>query len=145
MRSLGGCSGGKRQAGSSYCTCTLDQPSPARDDGLIQTRFVARVGCGMPRQHFRRIGSPPSQAIDQGLTLHLDIAASLAQNFLTPSIAQPGTTGKSFQQEKKKKERRVHFCQNSPQSNSLLASQQISGERGSKEATAEKVLMFAPA
>lgn len=44
---------------------------PARGDGLIQARFVARVGCGMPRQHFRRIGSPPSQAVDQGLTLHL--------------------------------------------------------------------------
>lgn len=31
--SLGGCSGGKRQAGPSYCTCTLDQPSPAGVDG----------------------------------------------------------------------------------------------------------------
>lgn len=63
----------------------------------------------MPRQHFRRIGSPPCQAIDQGTTLHLDIAGSLAQNFLTPSTAQPGTAGKSSQQEKKM-EKRVQFA-----------------------------------
>ena len=59
----------------------------------------------MPRQHFRRIGGPPSQAINQGLTLHLDIAADLVQNFLTPSPSQPGTTGKSYQQAKKEKKR----------------------------------------
>lgn len=97
---------GKRQAGSSYCTCTLDQPGPARDDGLIQTRFVARVGCGMPRQHFRRIGSPPCQAINQGLTLHLDIAASLVQNFsdTVDSSARDDREELSTGKEKKRKE-----------------------------------------
>lgn len=76
-------------------TCSLDQPVQLATNGLIQTRFDGRVGwwaCGMPRQHFRRIGTPPSKAIDQGLTLHLDIARQLLdQSFLTPYTHQPGT------------------------------------------------------
>lgn len=91
---------------------------------------------GRARQHFRRIGSPPSQAIDQGTTLHLDITGSLAQNFLTPSTAQPGTAGKSSQQEKKK-EKRVQFVRIAQFITSIV-SQQISGERGSKGATCGK-------
>lgn len=113
---------------------------PISRRGLIQTRFVARVGCGMPRQHFRRIGFPPCQAIDQGTTLHLDIAGSLAQNFLAPTTAQPGTAGKSFQEEKKK-EKRVQFARIA-QSITSAASQHYSEERGSKGANAESTTVL---
>lgn len=110
--SLGGCSGGKRQAGPSYCTCTLDQPSPARIDGLIQTRFVAWVGCGMPRQHFRRIGSPPCQAVDQGLTLHLDIARQLSPEF-SDTVDSPARCGREELSTGKEKGKRGSSRQNS--------------------------------
>lgn len=71
----------------------------------------------MPRQHFRRIGGPPSQAINQGLTLHLDIAADLVQNF-SDTVASPARDDREeLSTGKEKKRNEGPFCQNSPQSN----------------------------